>query len=163
MFFEKFDKAVGKVSEVFDKMSRIVLLLLTILCCANIIARLIYKPFSFTYDLMCLMATLAVSFSLPLCTMNKGHVAIDLVVNMFPEKVRKVIEMICSVISICIFFMVDYWLVRYTLGTITNNLSSITNMIPYWPFASCITLSFFMFTIVLINGFLKLLRKEDNK
>ena len=88
---------------VLDKISRILnqififtagcfLVALILLICANIFSRLIWIPVKGTFELMGYFGAIITAFALSYTQAKKGHIAVDILVNRFSERTRRVIN-----------------------------------------------------------------------
>lgn len=164
MKLNKIDKLLGKLSLYLDRIAGIAMLFLVFLFTANIILRAVWQPINFAYDLSGLVSTIVVAFSIAYCTYENGHVRVDLLFAKFPKKVQRVIEVCYSFAAMLTFGYCTYALVKYTIKSFANEMVSMTNKIPFGPFAVCVTIGFFVMTLVMILQFIKLVtRKEETE
>ena len=100
---------------------------------ANILVRFFWIPIRGTYELMGFLGALVTSFALGYTQLQKGHIAVDILINSFPRRTKRILEAINGV-AIMAFFSVmalqiskKAWILRST-GEVTETLR-----IPYYP------------------------------
>ncbi|MEJ2658681.1 MAG: TRAP transporter small permease subunit, partial [Desulfobacterales bacterium] len=62
------------------------------LTCADVILRYFRKPIPGTYELVCFLGAVAVSFAMAHTSIEKGHVSVSFVVSLFPSRIQRFIE-----------------------------------------------------------------------
>ena len=64
------------------------------------------RPIPGTYELGCYMATVAVAFAMAHTTVEKGHVAVSFVVDLFPKKTQRIIATITNSFGFILFILI---------------------------------------------------------
>ena len=102
-FLEKPSKGLAKILYWVAGIAIISMMLLT---CADIILRLgvtayhkyswwflsPFRPIPGTYELVCFLGAVAVSFAMAHTSVERGHVAVSILVNLLPKKIQSIIE-----------------------------------------------------------------------
>jgi TRAP-type C4-dicarboxylate transport system permease small subunit len=151
-FLERFSKQLSKVLYWIAGISIISMMLLT---CADILLRLCvtfyhkynieflsgFKPIPGTYELVCFMGAVAVSFAMAHTSVEKGHVAVSLLVRLFPQRVQALIGFFTNSFSF-IFFALISWR-SYIYGNHLREIGevSLTLQLPFFPFVYGIAFS----------------------
>jgi len=127
------------------------LVCMIILTCANIISRLIWVPIIGTFELMGFFGAIVTAFALGYTQVKRGHIAVDVLVNTFPNHIKKIIQMISDLIC-CIFFLIAAWQLAIKATTLweTGEVTETLQVI-YYPFTyavafGCLVLSLTLFT-----------------
>lgn len=108
------------------------------------------KPIPGTYELVCFMGAVAVSFAMAHTSIERGHVAVSLIVRLFPKRIQGLIGFFTNSFSF-IFFALIAWR-SYIYGHHLREIGevSLTLQLPFYPFvygiafasiAVCIALS----------------------
>jgi len=131
-----------------------------VLTCANIIFRLTWVPIKGTFELMGYFGAIATAFALGHTQMKRGHISVDVLVNTFSVKTRKIINAINYTVCF-LFFGVAAWQMTLKATTLMNT-GEITETlrIIYYPFTygaafGCAVLSLVLFTDLLRSFFTK--------
>lgn len=130
------------------------LVAMVLMTCANIFSRNIWVPIKGTFELMGFFGAIVTAFALGYTQLNKGHIAVDVLINRFSEKTRKYLQVINNG-ACAIFFSIAAWQIAVkattlmTTGEITETLRII-----YYPFTyavafGCLVLALVMFTDLL--------------
>ncbi len=105
-----------------------------LITCANIFLRIVWVPIKGTFELMGFFGAVATAFVLGYTQMKKAHISVDILVNRFSQRIRKVFDGINY--SICmIFFAVLGWQICRLATTIwkTGEVTETLRII-YYPF-----------------------------
>lgn len=136
-----------------------------VLTCANILFRLTWVPIKGTFELMGYCGAIVTAFALGYTQIKRGHIAVDVLVNTFSDKVRNIINAINYTVCF-LFFSVAAWQIAVKATTLMNT-GEITETlrIIYYPFTygvsfGCAVLSLVLLTD-LIRSFLSKKEIED--
>ena len=130
---------------------------------ANILLRLFWVPIRGTYELMGFFGALVTSFALGYTQLQKGHIAVDIVINSFPRRTKRILEAING-IAIMGFFSVMAWQISkkawvlYSTGEVTETLRII-----YYPFTYGVALGCGFLALVFLGDLIRLLGAQKEK
>lgn len=131
-----------------------------VLTCANIFIRQIYMPISGTFELMGFTGAVVTAFALGYTQLGKGHIAVDVLVNVYPKPLKKIIAAINHGIC-CLFFLIASWHIVQKALTLKNagELSETLTII-YYPFTFAVAFGCLILALVLFTDFLQALLPE---
>lgn len=152
---------------VLDKISRILnqififtagcfLVALILLICANIFSRLIWIPVKGTFELMGYFGAIITAFALSYTQAKKGHIAVDILVNRFSEKTRRVINGINFLICTLFFSLAGWQIIKWANTLRTSGEVTETLRIIYYPFTYGVALGCFLLALMLLTDLAKL-------
>lgn len=144
-FLEKISKDLARTLYWVAGIAIVSMMLLT---CADVILRLgvtvyhkyhwfflsPFKPIPGTYELVCFLGAVAVSFAMAHTSVEKGHVAVSLVVRMFPERIQAIIDSITSSFGFILFALISWRSVLYGNHLRASGEVSLTLQLPFYPF-----------------------------
>ena len=125
-----------------------------LMTCANIFSRQLFVPIRGTFELMGFAGAIVTAFALGYTQLSKGHISVDVLVNAYPEKLKRIINIInhgvCSV-----FFIITSWQVVQKAFILKNagELSETLRII-YYPFTFAVAFGCFVLAMVLVMDFL---------
>ena len=105
-----------------------------LLTCADVILRFFRMPIPGTYELVCFLGAVAVAFAMAHTSNEKGHVAVSLVVRLFPDKVQGAIETVTNTFVLIFFILIAWRSVLYADSLRTTGEVSLTLRLPFYPF-----------------------------
>jgi TRAP-type C4-dicarboxylate transport system permease small subunit len=114
-----------------------------------------WVPVSGTYELMGFSGALLTAFALAYTQIKKGHIAVDVLVNVFPSKVQWVLAAINN--GMCfIFFMLAGWQLAIKANTLrTTGEVTETLRIIYYPFTYAVALGCAVLALILLRDLLR--------
>jgi len=134
-----------------------------LLTCADIILRLFRMPIPGTYELVCFMGAVAVAFAMAHTSNENGHVAVSLVVRLFPNRIQGIIEIFTNTFVLILFILIAWRSFLYAETIRTSGEVSLTLKLPFYPFIYGVALSAALVCLVKIvdicKSFLKVLDK----
>ena len=160
-------KILDKISEFLTRlllwMGGFFLVAMIFLTCANILFRLVWIPIKGTFELMGFFGAVVTAFALSYTHMKRGHIAVDVLINTFSKKTRKIIDAINHTIC-CLFFGIAAWQVAIKATTLMNT-GEITETlrIIYYPFTYGVAFGCAILSLILFRDLLQSIipKKED--
>lgn len=173
-FLEKISKDLARTLYWVAGIAIVSMMLLT---CADVILRLgvtvyhkyhwfflsPFKPIPGTYELVCFLGAAAVSFAMAHTSVEKGHVAVSLVVRMFPERIQAIIDSITSSFGFILFALISWRSVLYGNHLRASGEVSLTLQLPFYPFVYGIAFAAAALCLVLFVDLSKNLAKVFGK
>lgn len=85
-------------------------------------------------DLVRLWVSAAVPLLFPWCELRRGHVAVDLLAERLPERIRRVLDRTAVALSFALALFLAYWMVQGLLETRADGRIAGVLGWPEWPF-----------------------------
>ncbi len=139
------------------------IIIMMILTCGDVILRFFRRPIPGTYELVCFLGAVAVAFAMAHTTVEKGHVAVSLVVRLFPARIQGIVESITSTFGFIFFALIAWQSVLYGHDLYTSGEVSLTLQLPFYPFVYGIGFSAAAVCLVLLTDLFKNLMKVFGK
>jgi len=130
-----------------------------ILTCGDVVLRFFRRPIPGTYELVCFLGAVAVAFAMAHTTVQKGHVAVSLLVRLFPARIQGLIESTTSTFGFIFFALVAWQSVLYGNDLHASGEVSLTLQLPFYPFVYGIGFSAAAVCLVLLTDLFKNLMK----
>lgn len=128
---------------------------MVLLTCSDIFFRLVWVPIRGSVELVGYFSAVVTAFALGYTQMRKGHTSVDVVVNLFPMKVKRFLGMLNSLICMT-FFAFAAWRITIWSNTIRNlGEVSETLRIVFYPFSYGVALGCAVLSLVFLTEFLK--------
>lgn len=131
------------------------LVAMVLMTCANIFSRNVWVPIKGTFELMGFFGAIVTAFALGYTQLNKGHIAVDVLVHTFSQKTQKYLQVINN--GVCtVFFGIAAWQIAVkattlmTTGEITETLRII-----YYPFTYAVAFGCLVLALVMLTDLLK--------
>lgn len=126
-----------------------------VLTCANILCRMIWVPIIGTFELMGYCGGIVTAFALGYTQIKRGHIAVDVLVNTFSDKIRNIINAINYTVCF-LFFSVAAWQIAEKATTLMNTGEvTETLRIIYYPFTYAVALGCAIISLVLFTDLVR--------
>ncbi len=121
-----------------------------VITCANIFSRIIWIPIKGTFELMGFFGAVVTAFALGYTQAKKAHISVDILVNLFPQQLQKIISGINNLIC-AVFFGLAGWQIAKLAGNLrASGEVTETLRIIYYPFTYGVALGCFLLALVLL-------------
>ncbi len=130
-----------------------------LLTCADVVLRYFRRPIPGTYELVCFLGAAAVAFAMAYTSVEKGHVSVRFVVDLFPHKIQGLIESITSSFGLFLFALIAWQSVLYANELHLSGEVSLTLELPFYPFVYGVGFSAAVVCLILLSDLYKNLMK----
>ena len=139
----------------FNILACIAVIAMMMLSTADVVMRLFGKPIPGTYELVGFLGAIVVSFALVFTSMEKGHIAVEILVEKLPQRAQLSIEAVCNLIGALLFGVIAYQAVLYALDMKQSGEVSLTLQMPPYPFIFGIAAGCALLCLLLVADFIK--------
>jgi TRAP-type C4-dicarboxylate transport system permease small subunit len=117
-----------------DMIAAMAIFVMMSLTCVDVFLRYFFrKPIPGTYEIVALLGAVAVAFAMAHTSVEKGHVAVSLIVQLFPKRLQGIIESIISIFGIILFGLIAWQSVLYGVDCQRSGEVSMTLQMPFYP------------------------------
>jgi len=152
-------KFITRAGKAFNILACTAVVAMMLLSTADVVLRLFGKPIPGTYELVGFLGTVVVSFALAFTSMEKGHIAVEILVEKLPQRTQLAIEAFCNLIGALLFGVIAYQAVLYAVDMKKSGEVSLTLQMPPYPFIFGIAAGCALLCLLLVADFLKSLRR----
>jgi TRAP-type C4-dicarboxylate transport system permease small subunit len=103
------------------------------------------------------------AFALGYTQMQRGHIAVDIVVLGFPKRAQRVLNGINSLLCMAFFAIASWQIARYATTLWRTGEVTETLRIIYYPFTYAVALGCATLSLVFLTGFLKTIFESKDK
>jgi TRAP-type C4-dicarboxylate transport system permease small subunit len=139
------------------------IMVMMVLTCADVVLRYLRRPIPGTYELVCFLGAMAVSFAMAHTSVERGHVAVSLVVRLLPQKVQGLLDSITGTFGIILFALIAWRSTLYANVLRESGEVSLTLQLPFYPFVHGVAISAGAVCLVLLADVLRSLTKVFGK
>jgi TRAP-type C4-dicarboxylate transport system permease small subunit len=157
---EKTLRGIAEKSNVISMAAVIAIMTLTVL---DVILRFFRYPIPGVYDMVGLLGAVIISFSLAYTSVEKGHIAVDLVIQKLPERSQAIIDVITHFFSILFFLTAAWQCIRYGMDLMRSGEVSMTIRVPIYPFVFGTAVGCLLLTLVLAVEFIRSLQRAGKR
>ncbi len=125
------------------------MIFIMLLTCADVVMRLFGSPIPGTYELVGYFGSLIISFAMARTSIERGHIAVNLLVDRLPQRVQTLIEGVGNIVAAALFGALAWQSQVYARDLVETGDISLTLGIPTWPFVLGLATGAGMLTLVL--------------
>ena len=145
-------------------MAGCILAAIVFLTCANIFLRTIWVPINGTYELVGYFGAVAMGFALGYTQMERGHIAVDILVLGFPKGAQRILNAVNELVCMIFFALVVWKIAQYATTLWRTGELTETLRIIYFPFVYAVAFGCAILSLVFLTGFVKsLLEREEGE
>jgi len=132
-------------------MAATAVLLTMLVIVANIIMRSIFhNPLTGIMDYVMILTAVTIALALAACAVQNGHIAVDLVIDKFPVKVRNVIDTLTSLTSLVFWTLAAVFMLDYANNMAVTGTLFPTTQLPFAPVLVVIAAGIFALAVVIL-------------
>ncbi|NTV89740.1 MAG: TRAP transporter small permease [Clostridiales bacterium] len=151
------EKALKIVDSINLKMCYIAMVALFALMCMTTVDTITRKTplggITDSLDLTELFLIFIIFCGLAFLESERGHIRVDMFVNMLPGLLKKIIEFIMYMISAVILILLFYAMLGDIGSTFASGAATQVLHVPHWPFVVVVTVAVFLYALtVLLHG-----------
>jgi TRAP-type C4-dicarboxylate transport system permease small subunit len=139
------------------------LLFIMLLTTCDVIGRAFASPIIGTYEIVSFGAGILVGFSLPITTLEKGHVYVDFLYQKFSRPAQKVMYTLTSLMGIALFLVAGYNLLKMASDLQKAGEVSSTLQLPFYAIAYGIGLSCLTVCLVIASEMVAAIAGRDHE
>ena len=133
-----------KIHDVFDLVARIgatiAWLLIALVTFVDVIGREIFSnPIPGGYEIIQVLMTVGVFFSLPIVALRRGHVRVDLLYQSFPPTLARIADLLAWVVSVAFFALLAWALFQFFLHAQGTGERTVFLNVSHWMVALVMT------------------------
>jgi TRAP-type C4-dicarboxylate transport system permease small subunit len=152
-------KSIERVSVRLNAVSAAAVVFIMLLTCTDVVMRLFGSPIPGTYELVGYFGAVIVAFALAYTSVERGHIAVELLVGKLPRRPQLLIEGLGSVAASALFGVLAWQSQVYARDLIETGEVSLTLGIPTWPFVFGLAAGCAMLAFVLLLDALRQLKR----
>ncbi len=152
-----FEMLITRISRFLDFAAGLILAVTAALIVANILARaLLNTPILGTYEMVGFFTAGAVGLALARCALENSHIAVEFIMDRFPQPVQKIVQLITGLPVVGFMIFTAYNLFLYGVRIAESGEVSATTQMAFYPFIYMVALGFLALSLVLVLKLLQL-------
>ncbi len=155
-------KYLERPGKYFNVIASVAVITMMLLSTADVVLRLFGKPIPGAYELVGFIGTIIVSFALGFTSLEKGHIAVELLYRKLPQRTQLAIETFTNTVSFLFFGLITYQAFIYALDMRKSGEVSPTLQLPIYPFIFGMSFGFGLLCLILIAESIKSMKRTFN-
>ena len=156
-FINGFFRVVKKVLTIIGGTALSLMMFLTV---ADVIMRASGHPILGTYEMVALTLAIVIGFTIPMVSLDRGHVYMELLLVRLSKKNRALMNTLTRIFCIILFIIIGYNLIMVGNELRTAGEVSSTLKIPFFPIAYGVGVCCFIECLVFIFDIVKIWRGQ---
>ncbi|HEX15651.1 MAG TPA: TRAP transporter small permease [Deltaproteobacteria bacterium] len=132
---------------------------MTALTCADVILRAFRRPILGTYEIVGFLGAVVIAFALAETTVERGHVAVEVLVTRLPLRIQGIIYLITHLLGIFLFLLIAYECWSYGNDLKASGEVSLTLKLPFFPILYGISVSALVVCLILLGDIFLMLTR----
>lgn len=157
---ERWLKAVELASRLTNAMAGVSLSFIMAITVLDVVFRFFRKPIVGTYELVGFAGAVVIGFALPLTSWDRAQIYVDFFVEKFPKAGRASIHILTRALSITLFGLLGWNLIRIAMDYQRAGEVSPTLEVPFYPVAYGLGIVCFLQCLVLLCHVIRILGGE---
>jgi len=159
----RLERSVSSITRKFNWVAAAAVMAMMILTCADVILRFFRHPIPGTYEIVGLLGTIVVAFSLAHTSVMRGHISVEFIVQKLPRRAQVVIDGINSLFGAALFGLIAWQSILYASNLMHTGEVSMTLQMPIFPFVYGISIGSGILCLVLLIEFFQSLSRTIQK
>lgn len=151
----RLERWVAKAADLFNWVAATAVVVMMVLTCLDIVLRLFRHPIPGTYEMVGFLGAVFAAFSLGYTSVNRGHIAVDFLVQKLSSRTQNWVDGINALICSVFFGFLARQCLVYAGDLKSFGEVSMTLQMPIYPFVYGIAAGCFLLTLVLGVRFVK--------
>ncbi len=157
---KKFSGLVEGLSRVLDRISGFCMVSVMALVAVNILLRALFnRPILGTYEYVGFITAATIGLALANCAVQKGHIAISIVVDRLGPRVQAVIDAFTCAVSLSFWGLSAWYTCKYAKSLLNNGVVSPTTQTPFYPFMYLVAFGLLALCLVLLVRLIESIKK----
>ena len=155
----RFEKFLLFLAHGFNWVASAAIAAMMCLTTADVVLRLLRRPIPGTYEIVGFLGALAISFSLAYTSVEKGHIAVDLLVEKFSRRVQAGVQACNDFCGTFLFAMIAWQSAVYASNLKQSGEVSLTLQLPLYPFVYGIAVGCSLLCLYLVSTLVRSLKR----
>jgi len=142
---------IKRLSRLMYWIAAIALASIVLLQATDVILRRFRMPIDWAYEIVVLLGAIAIGFSVPQTTLNKGHVFMEFLIEKLPKGWQRVFHILTRCFGIILFAIFGWRIIAHGISLSKSGEVSPVLEIPTYPATYGIGVCCFIVCIILLN------------
>ena len=156
------DTIISWLSDKLKNVGAFCLTAMMLITCVDVVGRFFNTPILGAVEFVGFFFTLTTAFALPYTHQMDAHIGVELVVTMLPQKHQELLRLITTLTSFLLFCLVTWRMTIYADTIHQSGEVSMTLKLPEYVIIYVVALCFLVFSLILIQDVLKLIKKSKS-
>lgn len=153
---DSLNKVISPVKSVALVLAAASLAVMMFLTALDVGLRYIFNsPISGALELVEYLMAVTVPFALTITAFNRAHIGVELVMERFPEGVRRYVACVTHLMVTALYALIAWQSLLYIFEQRDSGMTSAVLLIPTYPFVASLTGAFVLLSLITLTHFLE--------
>lgn len=158
------EKITSRIGFLFNLAASIALVVIVFLTTIDVFLRYFFNhPLTGVYDLVGLMGAVVAAFSMPYTLLQKGHVAVEFLMQRLSKQKQLIIETITHLVSISLFLTIAWQCMILAQEMADTGEVTQTLLLPFYPVVYCMAVCFALLSLAIFTNLLNIWSREGKE
>ncbi len=143
--------------------SAIMIVAMMVLTSMDVVLRYFRHPIPGTYEIVGFLSALAISFALAYTSLEKGHIAVEFLIDKLPRNIQTGFDLVNSLVAAILFGTIAWQCVLHGHQLMIKGEVSATLQMPVFPFIYGVAVGTALLCLVLLFDFSKTMKRVLGK
>jgi TRAP-type C4-dicarboxylate transport system permease small subunit len=144
-------QVLNKVSDLLKLIGAVALTAMMMLTVVDVIGRFFKSPIFGSVELVGFMATIVVAAALPYTYKMDGHVGVEIVVRLLPDKAQIWVDIFTRVLSLFLFILITWQMFLYAEDIQHTGEVSMNLQFPIYYLVYLLSFALLIFTVTIVE------------
>ena len=130
----RINQYVAKLTTAVNWLAAVAIVLMMMITTIDVVSRIFRVSVPGAYETIGFLGALAIAFALPYTASQKGHIAVDFLVQRFSRPARIMVNIFNSTLALLLFSAIAWQCIRYGESLRASGTVSATLEMPVYPF-----------------------------
>jgi TRAP-type C4-dicarboxylate transport system permease small subunit len=136
---------------------------MVLVTCSDIFLRVVWVPIRGSVELVAYFSAVVTAFALGYTQMRRGHISVDVVVSLFPSRLKRFLTSLNSTICMVFFAVVAWRIAKWSTTIWQTGEVSETLRIIFYPFSYGVALGCAVLSLVFLADLVRSFRPQKEK
>ncbi len=146
-----FSQVLNKLSDVLKLIGAVALTAMMMLTVVDVIGRFFKSPIFGSVELVGFLATIVVAAALPYTYKMDGHVGVEILVRLLPDKTQIWIDIFTRVLTLVLFFLITWQMFLYAEDIQHTGEVSMNLQFPIYYIVYLLSFALLLFTVTIVE------------
>ena len=159
-----FEKTVTRLGSLFNILASASLFAMILLTCLDVSMRYFFnRPIAGTYDVVSLMGAIIAAFAMPYTMLEKGHVAVEILIMRLSRRKQLIVETGTHTVAIVLSLVLVWQCIALAIDMRAAGEVTPTLLIPFYPIVYCMAVCFFVLSFAILVNLLEIWLKRGQQ
>lgn len=151
---------IEKLGKFMNGIAGTALTFIMLLTVSDVVLRYFGMPIVGTFEIVGLAGAVAIGFGIPITSVFRGQIFVDVAVNKLPKMLANTINILTRLATIGIFALIAHNLFIFSNDLLSSGEVTLTRQIPFYPIAYGLSFCCVIQCFVMVGDIIKVFRGE---